>query len=193
MSPSSTLYLALFVAFLSTVQGQILLPGSCADHSVVQNFSVGDYLGAWYEIENTYADNQIDGICVIANYSDFGNGSVRVFNTQINSQTGELQSALGSARPLDPTKNEAKLMVNFPFMGPLESPYWVLDTDYTGYSIVWSCRPAPDGVNSYQTYWFLSRTRTPSDITRGYVRGYLTALKFDLSYLEETLQTDCPN
>jgi len=65
-------------------------------------------------------------------------------------RTGELQTALGSARALDPTKNEAKLMVNFPFMGPLESPYWVLDTDYTGYSIVWSCRPAPDGVNSYR-------------------------------------------
>lgn len=63
-------------------------------------------------------------------------------------RTGEIGSALGSARPEDPSKNEAKLLVNFPSMGSFEAPYWVLDTDYTNYAIVWSCRPAEDGLDS---------------------------------------------
>lgn len=50
----------------------------------------------------------------------------------------------GTARLIEPLKRQAKLGVVFPatrFSRPVpdDGNYWVLDTDYTNYSIVWSC------------------------------------------------------
>ena len=43
---------------------------------------------------------------------------------------------IGSARPTNGTSGQ--LGVTFP-VAPAEAPYWVLDTDYDNYSVVWSC------------------------------------------------------
>lgn len=50
----------------------------------------------------------------------------------------------GRARLIEPAKREGKLGVEFPgspFQRPIpaDGNYWVLDTDYINYSIVWSC------------------------------------------------------
>lgn len=54
----------------------------------------------------------------------------------------------GSATLVDPSKREARLAVTFPGNRfsrppPPEGNYLVLDTDYTGYAIVWSCESLP--------------------------------------------------
>lgn len=54
----------------------------------------------------------------------------------------------GTAAALDPFKREARLAVTFPGNRfnrppPPEGNYLVLDTDYTGYAIVWSCESLP--------------------------------------------------
>jgi hypothetical protein len=51
----------------------------------------------------------------------------------------------GTARLIEPPKGQAKLGVVFPSNSfsrpvPADGNYWVLDTDYTNYSIVWSCQ-----------------------------------------------------
>lgn len=50
----------------------------------------------------------------------------------------------GTARLIEPHKRQAKLGVVFPNVRfsrpvPADGNYWVLDTDYTNYSLVWSC------------------------------------------------------
>jgi hypothetical protein len=51
----------------------------------------------------------------------------------------------GVARLIEPPKGQAKLGVVFPsnpFSRPVpaDGNYWVLDTDYINYSIVWTCQ-----------------------------------------------------
>jgi hypothetical protein len=51
----------------------------------------------------------------------------------------------GTARLIEPPKGQAKLGVVFPSNSfsrpvPADGNYWVLDTDYTNYSIVWTCQ-----------------------------------------------------
>jgi len=53
--------------------------------------------------------------------------------------SGEFDDITGNARLANPNSTEAKLLVSFPSVGANDSPYWVLDTDYESYSIVWSC------------------------------------------------------
>ena len=39
------------------------------------------------------------------------------------------------------------------------SNYWIMDTDYTTFSAVWSCEVVPEIENaSIEGYWLLSRT-----------------------------------
>uniref|UniRef100_A0A182J5D9 Lipocalin/cytosolic fatty-acid binding domain-containing protein n=1 Tax=Anopheles atroparvus TaxID=41427 RepID=A0A182J5D9_ANOAO len=58
---------------------------------------------------------------------------------------------------------EAKLNVSFYGAPNDESNYWVLDTDYENYALVWSCEPIGE-ERSLEYYWLLSRTPTmPED------------------------------
>jgi lipocalin len=43
-------------------------------------------MGKWYEVEKYFAIFELGGTCITARYTDFGNGTVEVLNTQI--QTG---------------------------------------------------------------------------------------------------------
>lgn len=54
-------------------------------------------------------------------------------------RTGVSSSVELVGKPLQKT-DESKLIVTFPFL-PLavDAPYWVLDTDYVSYAVVWSC------------------------------------------------------
>uniref|UniRef100_A0A182IWD1 Lipocln_cytosolic_FA-bd_dom domain-containing protein n=1 Tax=Anopheles atroparvus TaxID=41427 RepID=A0A182IWD1_ANOAO len=54
---------------------------------------------------------------------------------------------------------EAKLNVSFYGAPNDESNYWVLDTDYENYALVWSCEPIGE-ERSLENYGLLSRTPT---------------------------------
>ena len=41
------------------------------------------YTGKWYEIEKYFAFFELGGKCITAEYTDFGNGTVGVLNTQL--------------------------------------------------------------------------------------------------------------
>lgn len=54
-------------------------------------------------------------------------------------RTGVSSSIEGVGKPVVKIE-EAKLIVTFPTLPlPVDAPYWVLDTDYTSYAVVWSC------------------------------------------------------
>ena len=57
----------------------------------------------------------------------------------LNSRTGSPASIEGSAT-LSDEKTVGKLSVVFPSLpGQIAAPYWILDTDYDNYSVVFSC------------------------------------------------------
>ena len=56
--------------------------------------------------------------------------------------------------PEDP----GKLIVDFPFSPP--GGYWILDTDYENYTVIYSCRKKGDSTLIFS--WVNTRSRNPS-------------------------------
>ncbi|XP_046353923.2 apolipoprotein D-like [Haliotis rufescens] len=170
------------LAALVIVQGQVPALWRCPDVPVQGNFSLTSYLGTWYEDERFFAVYEIGAECAQANYSMKANGHVRV----LNSGTG--RSIEGDAYAPDPSE-PAKLLVKF-FWWQRPGNYWVVETDYSNYSVVYSC------IDLYfmhlDTAWLLTRTRdgVPDDMKND-IYGRLTAYGINTRNFKKTKQTGC--
>ncbi|KPJ13950.1 Apolipoprotein D [Papilio machaon] len=138
----------------------VVLPGQCnITIPVVQNFNVARYSGRWRLIESYFAEQQ-SGTCNDATYT-LNNNVVEVYNTQVRNQ--QLDTINGTAT-LASTDGSAKLLVTFPGSST-PADYWVLDTDYDSYALVYGCRNI--SAQEQRVFaWKLSRTRnlTPAAI-----------------------------
>lgn len=56
----------------------------------------------------------------------------------MNFRTGQHSSIFGLAHFVGDA-NVAQISVEFPFIGSLTEPYWIIDTDYTTYAVLWTC------------------------------------------------------
>ncbi len=114
----------------------------------VSHVDVERYMGTWYEIARFPQRFEKDLVGTTATYSLLPNGKVRVVNKgHKGNLNGELRTAKGNARVVDP-KTNAKLKVSF-FL-PFEGNYWILElgSDYD-YAVV--------GDESRKYLWILSR------------------------------------
>merc|ERR1712154_138490 len=85
---------------------------------------------------------------------------------------------------------QGKLLVRFAAGTPYGS-YWVIDTDYSGTSLVYSCTSL--GVAHYEQAWILARNSTIDDVTKDKLMAELAGYGVDVSYFKKTDQTDCPD
>mmetsp|Transcript_14813 Transcript_14813/g.20654 ORF Transcript_14813/g.20654 Transcript_14813/m.20654 type:complete len:218 (-) Transcript_14813:41-694(-) len=136
----------------------VTLSGPCeAVTSYGPSFSVANYLGIWYEIARFDEPFEAGGCCDTANYTLQANGTVLVTNTEnFGTPDGKEKVAYGQAvaTPSDPSKLEVTFGTS-----PFPAPYWVVDTDYDSYALVWCCYDiAKVGHEEYA--WILSRTPT---------------------------------
>jgi len=182
---------------------QLLFKGSCPTQNVVQGFDATRYAGIWYENRNYFAAFQIKQDCVTATYSivpEITNG-VKVVNA--GRLLGIKNSLEGSAYLTDPSANEGKLYVSFFNKGAPSPPaagtqpnYWVLDTDYTSFTIVWSCNDKNKFGKAFNTQilWILTRERFPSQATIDTAVNIIKRRELDTSRLYKTYHSDkwCP-
>merc|ERR1712123_34388 len=93
----------------------------------ISEFNVTAYVGKWYEQRRIPAFFQLDTSCVMAEYLPLEDQPERisVFNVATK-KNGDLTDILGSAYVPDP--------------GNPAGDYWVLETVYTNYSIVYACQ-----------------------------------------------------
>jgi apolipoprotein D and lipocalin family protein len=150
-------FLLIFACFASGAFAQVISPGRCPKNPVVQNFDVAAYLGTWYEIQRYPDYFQGEGECVKAEYSLKDDGTVKVLNSMLVLPNTERESVEGLAVVSFPEAVPLEGKLNVTFGGaPAFSNYWVLDTDYTNYSVVWTCI---DGANllKAEESWILSR------------------------------------
>ncbi|KAF2356923.1 Lipocalin/cytosolic fatty-acid binding domain [Trinorchestia longiramus] len=179
-------------------QAQEIFLKKCPSQTVVENFDLSRYLGKWYENRSYFAIFQIGGRCTTAIYTDAGNGLVKVENTQINF-LGKTSGVVGQAKLANPESTEGKLSVSFSSETPYEnmanevtdSNYWVLDTDYTSYAVVWSCRNAL--IFNTQFLWILTRERNPPADVIDKALAVIARRGLDATRLSITEQTDCKN
>ncbi|KAL0851486.1 hypothetical protein ABMA28_007281 [Loxostege sticticalis] len=176
--------------FLDLCAAQILMSGRCANVSVVQDFDAEKYLGRWYEAEKYFFIFELGGKCITADYEDKGNGRISVKNGQINTlkhnspMSVELEGTL-----VDPS--QGRLDVSFPLAPKgFEANYLIVDTDYTSYALVYSCRYF--GIFNLSFAWILTREQNPPDSV--VQKAYHAADKngIDRQYFLKTEQTNCP-
>ncbi|CAG9565650.1 unnamed protein product [Danaus chrysippus] len=141
----------------------VTFEGQCDESiPVVSNFAAARYLGRWLLIESYPTVNQL-GECNDANYTLNSDGTVDVYNTEVLNQT--LLTINGTA-VVASNDGSAKLNVYFPTTTE-PAPYWVLDTDYTSFALVYSCRNSGNNSRTVTTFK-LSRNNTlsPAAIAR---------------------------
>ncbi|KAE8736730.1 hypothetical protein FOCC_FOCC017816 [Frankliniella occidentalis] len=168
--------LGLAVALFAVMQCDAQVPflGTCPDVKVMPSFDVTKYLGKWFEAERYFAIFEFAGKCVTGNYTVDNDGRISILNRQTSSLTG-IQSTI---------EGEVKLIMT------LDVPYWVLDTDYDNYAVVWSC--SNFGIFSTRNAWILTRQREPS--LEVMERAYMVVDRNAVSraYFTRTDQKRCP-
>lgn len=190
------LALLLLVCSVS-VDTQSFFLKKCPKQKVVQNFQANEYLGLWYENRKYFAIFQAGGQCVTATYTDQDNGLIGVENAMINF-IGKEQTVNGQAKLADPTSTEARLSVSFTSTTPYadtadtvtDANYLVLDTDYSTYSVVWSCTDFKWLFNK-QFLWILTRERNPPASVLETALNVVTNRGLDESRFLITNQTNC--
>ncbi|XP_050344333.1 apolipoprotein D-like [Nymphalis io] len=176
---------------LQVCSAQMMFPGSCPDVAAMSDFNANRYLGKWYEAEKYFAAFEFGGKCITANYDLNENGVISVLNRQISSFTGMKSEIKGEAMQVS-RSDVGKLSVRFPSLPvKVDAPYWVVDTDYDNFALVWSCYEF--GVFHTRNAWILTRERDPPVETLE--KAYAAADKNNINrtYFLRTDQKNCPS
>lgn len=119
------------------------------DKTVVDDLSIEQYLGTWYEIARFDHSFERGLVGVTANYSLRDDGKIKVVNSGYkNNLDGELSVAEGKAKIPDP-EVPAKLKVSF---------FWIFYSDYYVLELDDDYQWAIVGSSSDKYLWILSRT-----------------------------------
>ncbi|KAJ8923849.1 hypothetical protein NQ315_010431 [Exocentrus adspersus] len=182
--------LLIFLTFAYFAQTQVPSLERCPNVTTVSDFKLNEYLGKWYEAKKYFMIFELSGRCITATYKE-ENGTITVLNEEIETLTGSTKTIEGTAKNVG-NADEAKLAVTFPELPvKFEAPYWVLETDYTGYSVVWSC--VEYGPISTRFAWVLTREQNPSTEVLDKAYAVFDKQNLDKELLLDTDQTDCPS
>lgn len=145
------------------------------------------YLGTWYEIDRLPMRHEpADATDVSAHYSLDADGAISVCNRCLHQ--GELEQAIGQARPID--ESNSRLEVTFlppglrwlPFT---KGDYWVMLVD-AGYT------SALVGSPDRNYLWLLARQPRMDETTRQHYIGYARQQGFAVDQLIHTPHTGQP-
>ena len=168
--------LPILLSSIATVsQATTTLFGKCPTPPTIQTFFPNLYLGTWYEIaRDQWIPFELMATCTTATYTNNSDGTIGVTNRawywyyffSYNVASGKA----GIASP-------GKLTVSFNPFGQTAADvtgktpnYNILLTDYTGYSVVYSCASTWLGLAIDESMWLLGRQQTMTD-------GAYTAIK----------------
>ncbi|XP_076350251.1 apolipoprotein D-like [Tachypleus tridentatus] len=150
-------------------KSQYLAPGSCSRPEVVKNLNLNKFLGKWYEIQKTYTFFERNLRCVNAEYNNLGKGKILVKRT--GTDKSGVSKSIGGQAIVPKLSEPAKMIIKFQVAPLIPVNYWILDTDYNRYAVVWSCfNIGPFGLLHSEKLWILSREK------------YLTAGLLDAIY-----------
>jgi apolipoprotein D and lipocalin family protein len=172
---AKTVAITIFALIAATVVGSViysLLPYSDPPKTV-DHVDLSRYVGLWYEISSIPFFFGEGCICSTANYTDNGDGTIRVENSC--DRNGERSVAIAKAWPADSTNSKLKVE----FFWPIKADYWVvaLDADYR-----WAVVSHP----SREYLWILSRT---SHLEEGLYDDILANLKENKLPIEQLVLT----
>ncbi|KAM3958993.1 apolipoprotein D [Aphomia sociella] len=174
---------------LRLCRAQLAFPGNCPDVSAMTDFDPSRYTGKWYEAEKYFFLFEFGGKCVTADYETKDDGTLAVVNKQLSSFTG-IQSEIDGEATQISRSDEGKLSVRFPSLPVnVAAPYWVVDTDYDNYAIIWSCNDF--GLFHTRNSWIMTRDRNPQLFVMEKVYKSLDKNNINRAYFLRTDQSNC--
>ncbi|EGK96847.1 AGAP013451-PA [Anopheles gambiae str. PEST] len=187
------LSVAIVCLLAGAVYGGLMFDRPCPTNvPVKQYFEVDSYLGKWYEMQRYESEFEENFDCVQVRYTLNEDDSVQVSNSAYNLFNGSSINALGRAVLSFPDEEVVQGKLNVSFFGAPNdlSNYWVLDTDYETFSVVWNCQPRGE-EQSEESFWVLSRTPTlPADTDVLFRIHYIMRRYIDRSLVRFTSQLD---
>ncbi|XP_057367642.1 apolipoprotein D-like [Daphnia carinata] len=159
---SGTALTVLLATLTGVINCQTLNMGRCPTVDVKKDFDLTKYVGTWYEnMKNRrYWFIMDSGLkCASETYTLDGDDTILVHNKgqRVLPIISRFVSVKGIGKLVSPGKFEFTFKDST--FSPENVPYWVLDTDYTNYAVVWSCSTRA-GVNA-QITWILTREIKP--------------------------------
>jgi len=183
------------LAFVTIASGQVLMEGSCPLIPVMKNFSPEKFLGTWYEIERYYSDFQVNTKCNKIDFTYNPDGRIGILTTALHEKSGMPKVAYGLAN--FEYGESARMTIQItPSPGtptPNEFGYWVLDTDYESYAVVYSCDDFCRGRQHSQSIWLLGRTAIIPQQVSNRIHDKIKILGLDPKRLMKVDQHKCVN
>ncbi|XP_039255820.2 apolipoprotein D-like [Styela clava] len=171
-----------------------LRTSDCPTPSVMKRFKLKQMDGQWYEISRFPSQWEI-GKCIQVSYNVSNeDGTVKMRWEQIyNNGSINYAHSVGHVKEKDPP---AKLTLKFtkPY-NPWETPFWILDTDYNSYAIIYSCYPYfhPGLRRMFNTEfaWVMSRKRKMSVTKKRRLKSSITHHNIYTHMFIDNDQTGC--
>lgn len=165
MTLLTTVVVAIIVLTTSAgVVSQRIVQQPCPDpesRPVVKDFDLERYIkGKWYEIlrYDQYFEKDCD--CGYATYTLKRKNSLKVENCCERLPNTNVHCSIGKAVVSFPNSVPLEGKLNVTFGGPpISSNYWIMDTDYDNYAVIYSCKNLSDN-KSAEAAWVLSKQRT---------------------------------
>lgn len=183
---------ALLFYLACTVQGQVFFKGGCPDPPTVPDFNIWLFEGTWYETYRWY-DIKEKGNCMRHTFTDLGYGQLDVLTEMVRSGDYEYRRGLAyySASKLHGygdykhALGQSKYTLNYDDRKGArrknEETYFILDTDYWTYAIVWSCNDK--NMFNYQRLRIFTRSPYPHSHTLLKVYRELEYMGLDQEHL----------
>ena len=172
----------IFVLFSALIAGAYSLKlggDSCINTDIIPDFNATRYVGKWYEIERFDYIFESGLSCVTAEYGTINSTFVSVRNGGFYVSTQKFDYRDGYAH-IPNVQEPNKLLVTLPIMignttlFENTGNYNVWETDYTTYSVVYSCSKYFNLIKS-EIAWILSRTKTLDPALVASIKQRLTA------------------
>ena len=140
---------------------------TCPDFEPVADLDLSRYAGTWYEnVRDRATPFELMASCVVADYTLSEDGSqLGVVNSGYRQGKG-WNIAQGTGVPVGDG-----IKVSFEGMPDLGNKpnYFVLDTDYDNYAIVYSCDDYLGGLFTFDLLWILTRDTSINDAQLGQI------------------------
>ncbi|XP_042859954.1 crustacyanin-C1 subunit-like [Penaeus japonicus] len=163
--------------------------GSCANVTLMEDFSPVKYQGLWFDVKNTPNEYQATKECISQNYTWTGDRMQVVSRGLTDDGMKVRQSMYMVPEEYEYPPNPAHMTVIME--GMPESPYQIISTDYTSYSCVYSCLEYI-GFRA-EFFWLFSRTPWVSSRGRETCLQELEDLGIDHTKMEDIRQGEtCP-
>jgi len=193
MISKKLIFLTLIVVLIGYFLSTRVQTGVCPVVKTMQKFEPQKYMGKWYEIQKYPMIWQTGQKCTTATYGLNPNGTVNVDNQAIFKYIDYPVGIQGLATP-SPSES-SKLVVSFGSFFP-KGDYWLIDTDYTSYSLVYSCCqltvPYFNLPFRLEYSWILSRKPTLDQNRVNSLTKTLANYKSNTNLFRRTDQKDCP-